>query len=89
MQISETQGTVFLSGKITAATLKQEDCRRVYAAVGPSVHTVDLSRVERADSACLSLLLALRRRHPQLGFAGLPEDVCVLSALYGTDDWVA
>lgn len=89
MNISETQGTVSLSGDVTAAALNQEHCRRLYAAVAAGVHTVDLHAVARADSACVALLLALRRRRPQLRFAGLPEDVRKLSALYETDAWIA
>lgn len=89
MHIREEHGTVYLAGALTAATLNEATCRRVYAAVGAAVHTVDLQAVAHADSACLGLLLALRRRCPQVCFTGLPEGVRKLSALYETDGWIS
>ena len=54
----------------------------------PEIDTLDLSGVERADSACVSLLLNALREKSSLKIHALPESVRVLAELYEIEEWV-
>ncbi len=57
-----------------------------------AVKEIDLSRVQRADSAALALLLAAQRRADRTGqplrVTGAPANLDVLAQLYGVSDWI-
>lgn len=57
-----------------------------------AVKEIDLSQVQRADSAALALLLAAQRRAERAGqplrVTGAPSNLSVLAQLYGVDDWI-
>lgn len=84
-------GCLFLSGDITVQTVNaavfgqfQSQCRQ------SGWDTLDLSGVNRADSSCLSLLLAAKRLHAgSLNIQGLPSAVCLLAELYEIESWIS
>lgn len=90
MQTELHDGTLYVGGDVTVKTLTaaaftrfREQCRLKETAA------VDFSRVKRADSACVSLLLdALRRRDGKPELRGIPESVQTLSELYEIKDWL-
>lgn len=88
---SEIRGHVLhLGGDITVKTITaaahsrfEQQCRL------KDITVLDLSGVGRADSACLSLLLAALRLRPEgLAFQNLPEAVRALAELYEINDWI-
>ena len=56
----------------------------------PAAGLVDLERVDRADSAGVSVLLAWRRRaivdSKPIRFAGMPQNMLSLAELYGVEE---
>ena len=56
----------------------------------PNIQTVDFSGVERADSACLALILQALRQSGQssLHIQALPESVQLLAQLYEVEKWL-
>ncbi len=85
-----SNGVLYLGGDITVKTVQADTCRRIIQSCGNNILAVDLSRVGKADSACLSLLLSLMRRNgrrPEL--RNLPESVKALAELYEIKDWLA
>lgn len=81
--------TLFLSGDITVKTVTpplfrqfEQQCRLKDTAA------LDLSGVSRADSACVSLLLAALRQNSGIRLQNLPESVTKLADLYEIDEWV-
>jgi len=56
----------------------------------PAAGVIDLSRVDRVDSAGVALLLAWKRRATAkgkpLGFAGMPQTMVSLTELYGVSE---
>lgn len=62
-------------------------------ATNGAVKEIDLSQVQRADSAALALLLAAQRRAGQTGqplrVTGAPSNLAVLAQLYGVSDWIS
>ncbi|MDO5059595.1 MAG: STAS domain-containing protein [Neisseria sp.] len=81
-------GTLYLSGDITVKTLNERNAAQCRALLGESVHTVDLGGVTRADSACLSLILSLKRQQGRLKTANLPAAVPALAELYEIREWL-
>lgn len=81
---------LYLGGDITVKTVTEtayrqfeQQCRLKETAV------LDLSRVGRADSACVSLLLtALRLKNKAVQLRHIPESVRALADLYEIRDWV-
>ena len=59
----------------------------------PSAGVVDLARVERVDSAGVAVMLAWKRRAvaegKPLAFAGVPQSMASLAALYGVWELLA
>ena len=85
-----SNGVLYLGGDITVKTVQADTCRRIIQSCDNNILAVDLSRVGKADSACLSLLLSLIRsngRRPEL--RNLPESVKALAELYEIKDWLA
>lgn len=83
-------GVLHLGGDITVKTVTganyvqfEQQCR------ANEVHTLDLAGVGRADSACVSLLLAALRLKPAgVAFRSVPASVAALADLYEIKDWV-
>ncbi|UOO81894.1 STAS domain-containing protein [Uruburuella testudinis] len=91
MNSESRNGVLYLSGEVTVKTVAsanyarfEQQCR------AHEVHTLDLSGVTQADSACVSLLLtALRLKPAAVGFRGVPASVAALAELYEIKDWVS
>lgn len=47
---------------------------------------IDLQGVERFDSSCIALILACRRRYPELVICNIPERLERLIKLYGVQE---
>lgn len=83
-------GVLYLSGDITVKTVNaaahsrfEQQCRL------KDISALDLGEVGRADSACISLLLAALRHRPEgLAFHRLPDTVRALAELYEINDWI-
>lgn len=78
-----------LSGDITVKTVDQaafgrfeQQCRQ------SGLIGIDLSKVDKADSACLSLLVAALRQNRNLVFHNIPASVQALSELYEIQEQV-
>ena len=56
-------GILHLDGEITVKTVHGNAYRQFVQLSGGDIKAVDLSAVSRADSACLSLLFSVLRRH--------------------------
>lgn len=87
---SETRGqTVYVSGEVTVNTvtapLYRNYCRQLQTLAPP--FQVDFSGVGKADSACLSLMIAARRRSSEAAFTAIPASVALLAELYEVDNW--
>ena len=87
---SETRdGTLYLSGDITVKTVTaaafagfRQQCRL------KDIRILDLDKVGRADSACVSLLLTALRANRALEIRNLPQSVQALAELYEIREWV-
>lgn len=82
--LSETQpGTIRLSGTLTMDNAAEAQTRLASALLNGAM-TLDLSGVERCDSAALALLLSLRRRKdtPDLRLENIPPTLLGLAKLY-------
>ena len=90
MQTELRDGTLHISGDITVKTLTGEVSERFQQQCRLNgIVAVDFSGVNRADSACVSLLLEiLRRRKNSIRLTGIPESVRALSELYEIKDWL-
>lgn len=91
MQITVQNDTLLLKGAVTVQTLTAPDHKHfVQQCQQPHIHSLDLSGVIRADSACVSLLLAALRQRPSgsLNIIGLPESVKDLAQLYEIESWL-
>lgn len=83
-------GVLYVSGNVTVKTVTQavysrfeQQCRLKETAA------VDFSGVNRADSACVSLLLtALRVKPAAPALCGIPASVAALAELYEINEWV-
>lgn len=82
------EGVVYLSGEISVKTITStlmtqitQDCH------SPDVCVVDCSGVEKADSACLSLLLQIQRTTKKaMQWRAIPQSVQALAELYEIQD---
>lgn len=83
-------GILHIGGDITVKTLTGEAFERFRQQCRLNgIVAVDFSGVNRADSACVSLLLEiLRRRKDSIRLTGIPESVRALSELYEIKDWL-
>ena len=90
MQIETRYGVLLLGGDITVRTLNDSDLRQFERVCADAAVTqLDLSGVERADSACLALLLIAQRREQPLSFLSVPASVRALAELYEINDWIS
>lgn len=81
---------LYLSGDITVKTVTDSAYRQFEQQCRLNeTNALDLSRVSRADSACVSLLLtALRLKNKAVELRHIPELVRALADLYEIKDWV-
>lgn len=90
MKSEVRDGVLHVGGSATVKTVTQavysrfeQQCRLKETAA------VDFSGVDRADSACVSLLLAALRAKPgALSLRGIPASVAALAELYEINEWV-
>lgn len=93
MFLQTQDGVLSLQGALTMANVNEAQFRLFVDAVAePSVHTVDLTALQRADSACVAWLLAALRtkKHQQrpIRFVGMSSDLRLLTSLYDIDGWI-
>lgn len=81
---------LFLAGDITVKTVNAAAFGQFVRQCGQSGwQALDLGGVNRADSACLSLLLEAKRRRPQgVAIRNAPESVRLLTELYEIESWI-
>lgn len=90
MHTEHRDGVLSISGEVTVKTVTaaafskfEQQCRL------KETDSIDLARVSRADSACVSLLLAaLRLKNGNIALRNLPPSVQTLTELYEIKDWV-
>lgn len=83
MNIEQKDKTLFIGGEITVGTLNADGYRRFQTACRAGIDTLDFAAVTRADSACVSLLLAaLRAGIPHSAWRNVPPSVTALAQLY-------
>lgn len=84
MQLMHKDGTLFLQGVITVATLNKEHQRSLVQMCQQPINRVDLSGVTQADSACVAVLLSLKRQLAQGSWQlqAVPDAVTALLGLY-------
>lgn len=90
MESEVREGVLYVGGNVTVKTVTQavysrfeQQCRLKETAA------VDFSGVNRADSACVSLLLtALRAKSAVPALRSIPASVAALAELYEINDWV-
>lgn len=93
MQFIIENNCLLIRGMVSVQTLTRQDFKQfVQLCQQPEVHTVDLSGVIRADSACVSLLLTTLRENisGSLKWLNVPESVQTLAKLYelsNLDEW--
>ncbi|MDO4641925.1 MAG: STAS domain-containing protein [Neisseria sp.] len=90
MKTEIRESVLLLSGEVRVTTVTNAAYRQFrQACENPQVNTIDLSGVTRADSACLSLLLAaVRRKEGQPAIRSIPPSVAALAELYDIQEWI-
>ncbi|MCG7656411.1 STAS domain-containing protein [Wielerella bovis] len=89
MQIEVQNGSLKVHGAINVRSVNRATLEQFVRQIRqPEIHTVDLSGVEHADSACLSLILAALREKGSLKFHALPDSVRALAELYEVEEWL-
>lgn len=81
---------LYLSQAVTVNTVTDEAHEAFMRCLREDVHTVDLSAVDEADSACVALLIAALREKKQqhVHFVGIPSGLAQLMTLYEVDKWI-
>ena len=88
MNCELSDGVLPLSGDITVKTVQPAAYRRFCQLCRQNAAALDLSAVGRADSACLSLLLAALRANSGIALRSLPPAVSALAELYEVREWM-
>ena len=89
MQTEVNDNRLMLRGEVSVRTVNRAACEPFLRLIKqPEIDTLDLSGVERADSACVSLLLNALREKSSLKIHALPESVRALVELYEIEEWV-
>lgn len=94
MNCENRNGTLYLSGDLTVNTLNAQTSAACLNALDDSVHRIDLSGANRTDSACLSLILSLKRKQGRLkngqslAVSNLPASAAALADLYEIRSWL-
>lgn len=91
MHSAVQDGCLYVQGAATVHTVTASTYQKFITQCRQSnVHTLDLSGLECADSACVSLVLAALRNKPtgNLTLRGLPESVQSLAELYEIREWI-
>lgn len=90
MESEVRDGVLYVGGNVTVKTVTQAGYNRYEQQCRlKETVAVDFSGVERADSACVSLLLtALRAKSAAPALRGIPASVEALAELYEISEWV-
>lgn len=90
MQLTQKDGTLFLQGVVTLSTVTQLSQQSLLQACAQPIEVVDLSEVTQADSACVAVLLLLKRQLVQGSWQlrAVPTAVTALLGLYELE-WLA
>lgn len=91
METEVRKNVLLLSGEVTVKTVTAAAYRQFRQAYGQAqVDSLDLSGITRADSACLSLLLAtVRQKKTRPAVRGVPASVASLAELYEIEEWIS
>ncbi|MDK4681306.1 STAS domain-containing protein [Kingella negevensis] len=88
MQTLVQDNCLYLKGEVSVWTVNRQtydtflrQCKQ------PDIQSVDFSGVEKADSACISLLLAALRQG-SLKIQSLPQSMRSLAELYEVEEWI-
>ncbi len=91
MQIQVQEHCIQISGEVSVHTLTRlaYDSFIQYICQ-PDILRVDLSKVDKADSACVSLLLATARQRGlgAIEWIDVPQSVRDLTQLYEVQEWL-
>ena len=84
MQLTHQEGVLSVQGMVTLSTFTSQYQQALLKACQQGVSVVDLSAVTHADSACVAVLLLLKRQLPQGSWQlrQVPETVKALVGLY-------
>ena len=90
MQLTHQNDVLFLKGDVTVASITREDLRLLEQACQQSTHVVDLSGLEKVDSTCVALLIAIKRALGKQAWQlrAVPAAVTALLELYELE-WLA
>ena len=83
------EGCLYVSGEVSVRTLDKAAYACFAAQCGqPETHSADFGGVEKADSACIALLMAALRTKGSLKLQSLPPSVRTLAELYEVEPWL-
>lgn len=90
MQLMQKDGILFLQGAVTVSTVTKLSQQSLLQACAQPLDVVDLSEVTQADSACVAVLLLIKRQLAQGSWQlrAVPEAVTALLGLYELE-WLA
>lgn len=89
MHYAVQDGCLYLHGTATVHTVTASVYRQfVKECSQANIHTLDLTGLQKADSACVSLLLAALRTNKTLTLNSLPNSVQALLELYEIQEWI-
>lgn len=93
MNTEVQESTLWIKDKVTMSTLTKRDYDHFYACLqAKEIHTINLSRITEADSACIALLVEATRltnhRASKLKMIHIPEGLIMLMKLYGIEEWI-
>lgn len=90
MQLTHQDDVLYLKGDATVAGMTREDYRRLEQACRQPIQAVDLSGIEKADSTCVAVLVAIKRQvgNQTWQLRSVPAAVTALLQLYELE-WLA
>ena len=90
MQLTHQDDVLFLKGDATVSSITREDLRLLEQACKQSTHIVALSGLDKVDSTCVALLIAIKRSlgNQAWQLRSVPAAVSALLELYELE-WLA
>ena len=90
MQLTHQNDVLFLKGDVTAASITRDDFRFLEQACQQNTQVVDLSGLDKVDSTCVAMLIAIKRALGKQAWQlqAVPAPVSALLELYELE-WLA
>ena len=90
MQLTHQNDVLFLKGDVTVASITCEDLRLLEQACQQNTQVVDLSGLDKVDSTCVAMLIAIKRALGKQAWQlqAVPAPVSALLELYELE-WLA